>query len=470
MSEIETFLSENAKSTAQISVVGDIMVDEYYDIIANRVSPEFPIPVLLSGNQIPTARVLGGAGNLCKQFQHFNAEVSFFGFIDDDVESILASSGIDYQYAIKLPLGAKVPIKKRLYNGNFPLCRWDIERTDYGLSQGDLWALRTELQDRVTKNAKGILVFSDYNKGVYDSLSWASRDDLLSIVDPKKGPIDKWRGCTIFKPNAQEAEELSGEKDWHKQCDFFRDKLDCTAVIITQGKHGVFGKVLDDYFEYRPRKEVVAESVVGAGDCFMAFLAMTQAYNMNIFKAIEIAWDAGAVYVQKKYNSPIAPYDLLKYIDPIKAKLVNANFLRKSNRDFKLVFTNGCFDIMHAGHLTALQFAKSNGDKLVVAVNSDASVKKIKGENRPIVPIAERKQLLASLEVVDFVVDFDDDTPYNVIREIEPDIICKSGDYLKDVPPDHPKYVVGSDIAEVIIAPYIQGHSTTNIVERIKNG
>jgi len=163
---------------------------------------------------------------------------------------------------------------------------------------------------------------------------------------------------------------------------------------------------------------VVADSVVGAGDCFVAFLAMCMSHQMDLLEAIQVAFEAGRIYVQRRYNKPVTPTEMRAHVDPLLGKFATVEELKKGNRDFKLAFTNGAYDLMHMGHLQTLQFAKSKGDKLVVAVNTDASVRRLKGESRPIMGATQRKALLASLQVVDFVLEFDEDTPYNLIQEI----------------------------------------------------
>jgi D-beta-D-heptose 7-phosphate kinase/D-beta-D-heptose 1-phosphate adenosyltransferase len=298
-------------------------------------------------------------------------------------------------------------------------------------------------------------MFTDITEPIIDDL-----DSSLSIVDPKCGPLSKWKGCTIIKPNSEEAEKMSGETEWRKQADYFQDETDCTAVVITQAGHGVVGKIgYDGYFEYYPEYEVMADSVVGAGDCFVAFLAMCMSHQMDLYDAIKVAFDAGRIYVQRRHNKPVSVSELQKFSEPIESKFVTAEYL--ADRDYKLVFTNGVFDIMHAGHLETLAFAKSKGEKLVVAVNSDETVKKSKGENRPIIGCNDRMKLLAALECVDFVLEFSEKTPYNLIKKIEPDVLVKGLDWEGDV--------VGSDIVkEVHLAPFVEGLSTTNIVEKIK--
>jgi D-beta-D-heptose 7-phosphate kinase/D-beta-D-heptose 1-phosphate adenosyltransferase len=295
----------------------------------------------------------------------------------------------------------------------------------------------------------------------------------ISIVDPKTGDIERWRGCTVFKPNAQEALLLTGCRTINDAGMKLLDQLKCEAVIITQADKGV--TVFDHYspvfgvhddggiYEIRPTEKLPpAESVIGAGDCFTAFLAMALARGMGIRVAAEVAWRMGVLYVKNRHNKPLSRLDLVKAFDPARAKIIVGcpeDYL--GNRDYKLVFTNGCFDILHAGHLATLRFAKSCGDKLVVAVNTDESVAKLK-PGRPFVTLEDRMEMLASLEFVDFVVMFDEPTPLQIIKRIKPDVLVKGAEYEKE------KIVGYGIVKEVVTAPMVEGLSTSSLIEKIK--
>jgi D-beta-D-heptose 7-phosphate kinase/D-beta-D-heptose 1-phosphate adenosyltransferase len=221
-------------------------------------------------------------------------------------------------------------------------------------------------------------------------------------------------------------------------------------VVITHGGEKVVGVWRDEFFDYRPNRPVHVESVIGAGDCFAAVFAMAVGYGFTIAESAEIAWNAGAVYVQRKMNRPIIPAEVSwdGIVDPE----------HLASRDFKLVFTNGCFDVLHEGHLHLLRFAREKGDKLVVALNTDDSVKRLKGEERPIKPLDQRLAVVAALDCVDFVVAFPEDTPLEVIQKIQPDVLVKGADY-------RPENIVGVDIVpELFRAPILDGLSTSNFL------
>lgn len=447
MNITQKFLISNLKRRINITVVGDIGIDEYYEVDASRVSPEYAIPVMLASNNSPHIATLGMAGNVCNQFRHFNVDVKFCGLYDDYTFDLLNKSNINTE-VIRLKEGYNIPVKRRYNQAGFPLCRLDIEKSAKEIFSAHHKELDLLARDYNSNPAPDIVILSDYNKGLFynDVHRWI-RQDCITIVDPKKGPIQKWKGCTVFKPNFKEACELSGLTDPEDQCNYFYNELDCTAVVVTHGGKGVYGSVLGRFFDYTPTKEVNVVSVIGAGDCFITFLAMGLAHNMDIIDCVELAYEAGAKYIQKGYNKPISPSEFVSGI--IVPELL-------INRDYKLAFTNGCFDGgLTRGHVECLKFAKEQGDKLVVAINSDESVRRLKGENRPFLPLRDRMEIVASLDCVDFVVAFDEDTPYETIKMIKPDVIVKGGDYTED-------QVVGKELTKVVIFPFVNSLSTTD--------
>lgn len=450
---IEKFLKSKQKKS--IFVCGDAMYDEYYEVDAERVSPEFPIPVMMSRNSKPTSVMPGGAANVANQFKHFKHkfDVKFYGYVDAEFDSLLYMNDIDSKVT---PLhGLALPKKKRLYCNKFPLCRWDIE-DDFLGKQVKGFKLDM-VKSNLYHSKPDIVIFSDYNKGTFDYPSrWCEiGSDVFKIVDPKNDNLLKWRGCNLFKPNKKEAYDLSGETDWKKQCDFFQEKLGCDYVVITHGAEGVKIKAANLYFEYIPEDEIDAESVIGAGDCFVAFLAMGIASDLDIVESSTLAFEAGKLYVQNKYNKPVSPLELLDSLD---CKFLDSPEML-ANRSFNLVYTNGVFDVLHAGHVELLKHAKSKGDRLVVALNTDESVKTLnKGTDRPINNLADRISVLSALDYVDYIVVFDETTPIKTINAIKPDLIVKGGDYSKET-------VVGGDLFPVHIFPLYKDLSSTKMIK-----
>lgn len=453
-----SLLHSRSKKQVGISVIGDAMIDQYFFVKADRVSPEFPIPVLTQSRSTPLNEIPGGAGNVCMQFKPWNVNLNFFGLLNPKASGVYETCGLDTRHCV-VDKKIVVPEKRRYYQGDFPLCRLDLEYEKYGLTFGELRKYGLELLDKITKvSPSDVYVLSDYGKGLFTEEFCKKCFEYfeecgkfpITVVDPKRGPISKWRGCSIIKPNAKEAEYISGMKDWEDQVNFFMDETGCQSVIITQEGRGVVGSVMGRQFEYYPGKEVKAESVIGAGDCFIATIALCMAHGLDVLDAIELAFEAGHIYVQRKYNKPVHPYELGGDFDP--ATL--------ANRDFTLAFTNGCFDILHAGHIEMLKFAKSKADKLVVALNTDESVMR-QGKNHLLVNTLEhRKKIISALECVDFAVVFDEVTPYNLIKSIKPDVLIKGEEYTNPV---------GSDLVnDVYLAPMVEGISTTGIIKKIK--
>lgn len=453
MSTIDKFIALNKDNKIKVAVAGDVMIDEYHQISVDRISPEFPIPIIKS-TQTDYSSYPGGAANVAIQFKNLNSSVHLYGFNSYDFLKVMIKHIDEFNLFLTLDpkFNFNLPVKKRFYQGDFPVARWDIELENDDKKIDD--ALNT-LQDNYKLWKYDVLVLSDYNKGFFKpgTIKGWLNNAKVSIVDPKKGPASKWKGCTIFKPNSKEAEELSGYKNWKEQAKYLQQETEAKAVIITQSGDGIVGLIEGEYFEFFPEKQAKANSVIGAGDCFVAYLAQAIAVGLNYQEAIEVAFEAGRVYVQRKHNRPVNPLEL------INDKFVSLNYLRNIDN---LVFTNGCFDVLHEAHLELLKFAKRKGDKLVVALNSDESVKRLKGEDRPINSLKDRMNLVAAFEFVDYVISFEEDTPYEVVKAISPSSLVKGGDYEKN-------QIVGHNLVkEVHIFPYKNGKSTTALLNKIK--
>lgn len=469
--EIKDFIAKNKERRLRIAVFGDCMIDDYKYGSVDRVSPEFPVPILTS-HKFDSEQYPGGAGNVCYQMKHFNADVFLIGLLDAEAEELYNKYQFDISCCVGLLAGA-VPRKVRFYDGDFPLHRWDVEQPSYGEDDDDLIWMREEAFDNFSNLQVDAVILSDYNKGFWTDelaqkiINHCNTNGIITVVDPKKS-LNRWKGCTIFKPNAKEAEKLSGLVDTDEEIDFLQKALDCKGVVITQSGYGVVGKYNEDHFtHWTPRKLSNREvnSVIGAGDCFAAIMTLALAHGFDLKQASAFAFEAGVQYVKARHNKPITPNDILARFDGPSAKIVSLEDLRylKENlyNENEFVWTNGCFDILHLGHIETLRFAKSKGDKLIVGLNSDESVRKLKGEGRPIRSFEERAALVASIEYVDFVVKFEEPTPLEAITFLKPNYIVKGGDYTKET-------VVGANqVKEVFIAPTIPGYSTTGLLQKL---
>lgn len=441
---INEFLKRNQEKILNIDCVGDAMVDQYFSINVNRISPEWPAMVMSSEQDVPVCRP-GGAANVAYQFKHFNVNARLHS-IPSNENSVFRDHGI----ACLSTGNGRIPIKRRYLDNGIQVTRHDIESPNCGLQPQEIESIIDELC--LGQNGPDVAILSDYNKGFFQSPQKVlqSYKGVKTIVDPKKGPLEKWAGCTIFKPNSLEAKELTGLDDWESQCRYIAQALNCESVVITQGSKQVSGIHKGELFCHKSTP-VDANSVVGAGDCFSAFLAMAVGHGFEIPDAVKIADTASSIYVRHRMNRPVCSAEL------IQDHIILPEYL--ANRNFKLVMTNGCFDILHQGHIETLKFAKSKADKLVVAVNSDESVRRLKGSSRPIVPLEQRMALIASIRCVDYVCSFDEDTPLETIQKMNPDVLVKGSEYNKDD-------IVGSKIvSEVYVCPMLSGLSTSNIVK-----
>jgi D-beta-D-heptose 7-phosphate kinase/D-beta-D-heptose 1-phosphate adenosyltransferase len=454
---IKEFLKRNRKKRLNIHCVGDAMIDEYYEVKVNRISPEFPMPIMTSVTDKPVSRP-GGVANVAYQFKHFNVGPTLICFPDRKADKVFSEHGIPRWSGSYLPkLKANLPIKKRFLDGNIQVKRHDIEKPLCGMRPEDIEYFIDQLEYTIqhTKMKPDVVVMSDYSKGFFDD-EYLHAPSLYpgakTIIDPKGGKLSKWKECTIFKPNNEEAYRLTGRRTWKEQAKHLQNELQCEAVVITASGERVAGVWKEEFFCYQPKNSVSVKSVVGAGDCFGAFFAMAIGHDFAVPEAVEIAYTAGSVYVQRNMNRPVSPVEL------VEDGLVDPRDL--AARDFKLVFTNGCFDVLHKGHMETLKFAKSKGDRLVVAVNTDESVRKLKGDGRPVVPLEHRMAVLASLKFVDYVVSFNEDTPLGLINTIKPDVLVKGAQYEKEE-------IVGAEVVlEVHRAPMIEGVSTSKLLDK----
>src|SRR5581483_6875996 len=302
------------KKTIFIHIIGDSMLDEDYQVQVTRISPECPnVNILLSDHDNPLRVLPGGAANVCYQLNNFNVISRLFTFIDTKAYNIVKKYGINYWGKVHLPEGYFIPRKKRFYEKGFQVVdRWDIEKVNYGLDDIKLRCLQTDLSKywSAFQAEPDVIIFSDYNKGLFAKdfkLDWY-KTEAITIVDPKAAPLDRWKNCTVFKPNSKEAVALSGLYDWRAQCNFFQKELNCSAVVITQEGDGVVGKDQSDYFEYRPVHKIKPVDIIGAGDGFIAILGLAIAHGFNVREASQIAFHGGLMYVQQQQRGMLGPW------------------------------------------------------------------------------------------------------------------------------------------------------------------
>jgi len=458
-----------------IAVIGDLMIDHYLWGRATRISPEAPVPIIEIEKEEDR---LGGAGNVVNNLINLGSKVLVSSVIGRNYKrmiKLLKEKNIDTS-GIFIDKSRETIIKSRIIASNQQVIRYDkelVKDIDRNYENKILKYLNDNLDDI------DIILVSDYEKGVLTKnlsqniINLANKYNKKLIVDPKRD-FSKYKNAWMVKPNKKELEIATGIKIDNKNLLLkagwkLKKELNIRYLVVTLSEDGMV--LFSDKFYEFPTFAKEVYDVTGAGDTVLAALGYYLSKKNNLLEAIEFANIAASIVVSK-LGSATATLEEIKELrkklnNNVDYKIVSKDeiidivkTLKKHNK--KIVFTNGCFDILHIGHVKYLQKAKSLGDKLIVGVNSNESVKRLKGKDRPINDEYDRAYLLASLEVVDYVVIFDDDTPYELIKKIKPDVLVKGADY-KD------KEIVGSDIVEEVkLIDFVEGKSTTNIIRRIK--
>ena len=460
----------------EILVVGDLMLDHYIWGSCDRISPEAPVQVVKIAKE--THR-LGGAGNVVQNLLALGAKVSVASVVGDDevglrIKNMLSELGAGSELILS-EKGRESSIKSRVMASHQQVVRIDKE-------SAVRINLESELVQKVTENLKNfsVVLLSDYGKGVLsdkvcqDIINECVRLGIPVLIDPKGDNYSKYKNATLLTPNRKEASEATGiaiknTDDLRAAIMKLKNELNLKYSIVTLSEEGI--ALFDKELEIFPAEAKEVFDVTGAGDTVLATLGYMLASKKDIKEAIKMANLAAAVVVAK-IGSATANFG---EIEELLRSRANAEFEHKiksaeqvaeilSQRgEKKAVFTNGCFDILHAGHTRYLAKARDFGDILIVGLNSDASVRRLKGESRPINSQLDRACVLSGLRFVDYVVIFDEDTPLELIKKLRPDILVKGADY-------EGKEVVGSDIVkDVRLVEFVDGKSTSAIVKRIKD-
>ena len=471
----------------RIAVVGDLILDEYLSGSVQRISPEAPVPVHLVRNRDLTA---GGAANVARNIQNAGGSALLLGLAGQDedghlLKGILEKDGISTDGIVQDE--NRVTIKKTRVTANRQqLLRIDWESVhSIGAVYQNLFLAKLEQED-----LNGILI-SDYGKGCLsdDFLSniimVAKSRQIKTLVDPKGKNYQKYCGAYLVTPNWKEAcEALNLDPlDDHNPAEVaveIRDRFSIDNVIITLGERGMVGASGGDLAEdvfHLPAETREVFDVSGAGDTVVAILALAIGSGAPIRDAMLIANVAAGLVVEKWGTQPISLrelYDALERIDcegdvSSSRKVVRDDVCRNSignrgERSKKVVFTNGCFDLLHSGHVSYLEKARAKGDLLVVGLNSDESVKLLKGPSRPLIPMEQRASVLAGLACVDLVVIFDEVTPRRLIDFLQPDVLIKGADYSVEEIVGAESVIKGGGVVETV--ELVDGVSTTTIIEK----
>ncbi|MDB4099096.1 D-glycero-beta-D-manno-heptose-7-phosphate kinase [Candidatus Thioglobus sp.] len=462
-----------------ILVFGDLIVDHYLWGSCERISPEAPVQIIRVDNE---TTLLGGAGNVINNLCSLGAKVDIISVIGEcetslELKKLLLEIKVSTHYLItqKNRVTSK---KSRIISGQQQVVRYDRESTDEINDQSQAAILK--IFKKIVNNYDVILL-SDYGKGILtfdltqELINVASKNDKKLLIDPKGLDYSKYKGAYLLTPNKKEASEatniaIKDNKSLSKAIQILKEQCALEVSLITLSEDGV--AIFDNELRIHPTVAREVFDVTGAGDTVLASLGFALSCNKNIDEAIQFANLASGVVVGKIGSATATINEIIEYesilnksnsIERIKnwdEILTIVSKLKDNGK--KIIFTNGCFDILHIGHVKYLEEAKNYGDVLIIGLNSDDSVKKLKGDSRPINSQSDRAYILASLEVVDYLVIFEEDTPFELIKLIKPDVLVKGSDYLG-------KKVVGQDIAkELKLVPFINGVSTTNTIKRIQ--
>jgi len=464
----------------KILVVGDIMIDHYLWGSCERISPEAPVQVVNVGRE---SAVLGGAGNVINNLRALGAQVDVISVvggceISDELKALLSDIGVNSNYLIKQK--DRITSKKsRIIAAQQQVVRYDRESKD---------AINQQSQDKLLSTYNSMLngydavLLSDYGKGVLTPeltqalIQRANKLNIKVLIDPKGLDYSKYRGAYLLTPNKKEASEatqitINNNESLARAIAQLKQVCELEVSLITLSEQGV--AIFDNELRIHPTVAREVYDVTGAGDTVLASLGFALSCGYDIDQAVEFSNLAAGVVVGKIGSATATLDEIIEYKSSLHQSSSDAhiktweeisllsNNLKEKGK--KIVFTNGCFDLLHAGHVRYLEAAKRFGDVLIVGLNSDRSVHELKGESRPINNESDRASILAALEAVNYVVVFDEDTPYKLIKTIKPNTLVKGGDY-------EGKTVVGQDLVdELKLVKFIEGKSTTKTIERIQN-
>jgi D-beta-D-heptose 7-phosphate kinase/D-beta-D-heptose 1-phosphate adenosyltransferase len=479
--ELDRFLEK--VSDQRVMVVGDLMLDEYLWGNVERISPEAPVQVV---DIVREDIRLGGAGNVINNLIGLGAQVIVASVLGDDGDAMrlrerLAQRGVDAG-GIIFEMQRKTSRKTRVLASNQNVVRIDRESRAPILPESEE-ALLEFICSRL--DCVDVMLLSDYLKGVLTPtllaklIPMARKQKVPVIVDPKGIDFNKYRGATLLTPNRKEAQLASGvnfvtEQDLLDTGERFVRELELDSLVLTRSEEGMslFTKTGEPV--HLPTQAHEIYDVSGAGDTVLALLGLGLGSGLSLEDAASLANVAAGIVVGKVGTSTISVEEVRQHFA---GELLESDFKVKSRSDLieklaeersrgrKVVFTNGCFDLLHAGHVRYLQKARQLGDLLVLGLNSDASIRRLKGDKRPLLGEVERAQILAALDCIDYLVIFDEDTPLELIRVLQPDVLAKGADYQVDE-------VVGKDLVEsyggrVELVQFVEGKSTTNIINEI---
>ncbi|MDD2291869.1 MAG: D-glycero-beta-D-manno-heptose-7-phosphate kinase [Aliarcobacter sp.] len=468
------------KEKTNILVIGDLMIDHYLWGKCERISPEAPVQIV---NIDKESSVLGGAGNVINNLRALGSNVDVISVIGNDMAAkelqfLLNDIDVNSNMLI-IEEKRKTSKKSRLIASQQQILRYDNESIEDISPNSEEKIIN--ILDKNILNYDAVIL-SDYGKGVLTNsltqkiISLSNKNNIKVFVDPKGKDYSKYKNAYTLTPNKKEAIEatninIKNDESLEKAIKQLKETCNLTVSLITLSENGI--AIFDDNLRIKPTVAREVYDVTGAGDTVIASITFAIANNLDIDEAIKFANLAAGVVVGKIGSATATLDEIYEYESSLHKSNSSSHIktfaeIEKLAKKFhekgkKIVFTNGCFDILHAGHVKYLQEAKNYGDILILGLNADNSVRKLKGPTRPINNQNDRAYILASLESVDYVVIFEEETPYELIKLIKPNTLVKGGDY-------EGKIVVGQDIAnELKLVQFVDGKSTTNTIKRIQN-
>lgn len=457
-----------------ILIIGDLILDINYIGSCTRIAPEAPIPITKINN---INYNLGGALNIANNLVSMGNTVNIIGVIGNDINgtkilNLLKEKSINTEYIIT-DSSRPTTTKHRIFCSNKLVSRFDIE-TNQQIDD----VIYNQIMECIKKliDTTKIIILSDYLKGVltnkltHEIITFCNINNKEVFIDPKDSNYSKYIGCTLIKPNKSEGEQILGRQiNMDNIADDLleiKTKLNTKHCLLTLGECGLALLLNDNTYKYYRANQKNVIDVTGAGDTVIAAFTHYYINNNDMMSAADFANYCGQLKVTHAGTYAITNLDIIKYKMRYN-KLITQNdiesvidILKKNNK--KIVFTNGCFDVLHYGHMTFLEEAKKLGDILIVGLNSDKSIKRLKGDLRPFNNEIYRIKQLEMLFIVDIIIIFDDDTPLNLIKKIEPCILVKGGDYTTN-------NIIGKEYAkEVKTLNFIENISTTKILNYYK--
>jgi D-beta-D-heptose 7-phosphate kinase/D-beta-D-heptose 1-phosphate adenosyltransferase len=472
-------------SKRTVLCIGDIMLDRYFYGDIERISPEAPIPILRKARVV---EMLGGVGNVANNITALGGNAIIIGLVGTDSQAVSIRDLVHQNPGIEAAL-VETQHRPTVCKTRFIAARQQIVRVD---EETSLHIQPSEERELIAASESQIgkadaVILSDYGKSTLSPtvisrvIELAKTRDIPVFVDPKSKDFARYRGATCITPNLKELELASGmpvddEQSVIAAAEHVLAAAGAHAILATRSEKGMILVEAGGQIHAVPAKAREVFDVSGAGDTVIATMALACASGLSMAQAVQIANAAAGIVVGKPGTATADMSEVIQALNDEEQAAhhlqlrvrslveVDQMILRWRAQGFTIGFTNGCFDILHSGHIALLETARAQCDRLIVALNSDDSVQRLKGPTRPINEFAKRAHVVAAIRFVDCVTEFDDDTPIQLIKRFSPDVLIKGADYKAD-------QVVGGDIVvaaggRVCLAPLVVGESTTNIVRK----